>query len=217
MDFLNNSFRRSNGPASDFDRGFMQSDGFGMSQMSAGGFGMMDQQRSRRQTGKYNLAAEFMYPKVPLKSPLQQINKLYAQNMSRKCDLRPAQRGDKSASAANSKSIVEWNGVTSQRDSNHTRATYLMKKKSQARFPLKSKYLTMLIFSYVDTHSRAMDILKRLCSASYDLYHNHMRTLHYDDELYKMFGTQLKTGIIGASIKQFTEEEDFKVEINKAL
>lgn len=126
-------------------------------------------------------------------------------------------RGRQCNDVVNSKCAVNWDGGVCHKDNVQSRAINLMKKKSQVKFPLKSKYLTMLIFSYVDTHGRAMDILKNLSSASYDMYREHMRTLHYDDELYKMFGTQLKTGIIGASIKQFNEEEDFKVEINKAL
>ena len=43
--------------------------------------------------------------------------------------------------------------------------------KSRNVFPkLKSELITMIIFSYVDVHHRALDIIKRLNSKGYDIF-----------------------------------------------
>ena len=46
-----------------------------------------------------------------------------------------------------------------------------VQNKSRNVFPyLKSEQLTMVIFSYLDVHHRALDLLKRLNSKGYDIY-----------------------------------------------
>jgi hypothetical protein len=82
--------------------------------------------------------------------------------------------------------------------------------KSRNVFPkLKSELLTMIIFSYVDVHHRALDILKRLNSKGYDIYIKQRQFKH-------MFEVFLKSQIMCAKLKTFLDEEIFSQEISKS-
>jgi hypothetical protein len=72
--------------------------------------------------------------------------------------------------------------------------------KSRSVFPLlKSENTTLMIFSYVDVHHRAVDFLKKLNSKGY-----HISQSNYNKE---MFEEYLKSNLMCFNIKKFEEEE----------
>lgn len=83
--------------------------------------------------------------------------------------------------------------------------------KSRNVFPLlKHEGVTMIIFSYIDVHHRALDILKRLNSKGYDICKR--------QHLFKsLFAVYLKSQIVCKKIRQFQEEDIFTLEVQKAI
>jgi hypothetical protein len=79
---------------------------------------------------------------------------------------------------------------------------YKYKKSRNVFVLLNSEQLTMVIFSYLDVHHRALDLLKRLNSKGYDLYKKQHRFKY-------MFEVFLKSQIMCAKIRAFEEEEIF--------